>query len=431
MCDLEARTMRKISRRFIPLLVICFTVGFMDRVNVGFAALTMSKDLHFSSTEFGLGAGLFFLTYFLCGVPSNLALERFGARRWIARIMISWGILSALTSLVWNEWSFYIFRMLLGAAEAGFFPGVVLFLTYWMPNRYRARTTAWFMAAMPLASIIGSPISGFLTSINAFDLHGWQIMYIAEGVPSIVLAFVVLRVLRDTPATAEWLETEEREWLLGTLLQEQQERTHIPFTKAVDLFLNARLLLLAAAYFGLVAINFSLSFFLPQIVRTFKISLVQTGFVTSVPFLAGAICMLLWGWHSDRYNERRYHLLIPTTLAIIGLAASTLVAAPGLKLVLLCVAASGVFSALAIFFSALPSLLSPAMAAVGLAVVNSIGNISGFVSPYIIGVVKDATGSFNGGLQILAAYGCVSLVIMAVLVEKPDDGTRAQRKLEQ
>jgi MFS transporter, ACS family, tartrate transporter len=418
MDDVETRTMRKVLYRFLPLLILCFVVGFMDRVNVGFAALTMSKELGFSATVFGLGAGLFFVTYFLFEVPSNLALERVGARRWIARIMFTWGILSAATAFVWNEWSFYGMRILLGAAEAGFFPGIILFFTYWLPNRYRARVTGSFMAAMPLASVIGSPISGWLSSLHGFGLHGWQLMYIAEGLPSVVLAVVVWFVLRDTPAKAEWLTAEERAWLQARLLQEQKDKPHIAFQKLSQVFLNTRLLLLAAAYFGLVAINFGLSFFLPQIVREFQLSLVQTGLVSAIPFAVAVVGMSLWGLHSDRTNERRFHLLIPTVLAIVGLGGSTFLSLPILKLAFLCIAAFGVFSALPIFFTKLPSLLSPAVAAVGLALVNSLGNLAGFASPYVIGAIKDATGSFNGGLQVLTAYGCVAFMIMVIMLRE-------------
>ncbi len=417
MDDVETRAMRKVMRRFLPLLIVCFVVGFMDRVNVGFAALTMSRDLSFSATVFGLGAGLFFVTYFLFEIPSNIALERIGARRWIARIMITWGVLSALPAFVWNAWSFYGMRILLGAAEAGFFPGIILFFTYWLPDRYRGRVTGSFMAAMPLASVVGAPISGVLVGLHGFGLQGWQWMYLVEGLPSIVLAVAVWFMLRDSPAHAEWLTDEERAWLEARLAQERLTRPRAAPHSFLVLCRDRKLLLLAAAYFGLVAINFGLSFFLPQIVRAFQLSLAMTGLVSAIPFAVAAAGMMLWGLHSDRTGERRMHLLIPTALAAIGLAGSTLVAVPALKLALLCVAAFGVFSALPIFFTTLPTLLSPATAAVALAMVNALGNLAGFVSPYAIGAIKDATGSFNGGLQVLAAYGCVALGIMMVMVK--------------
>lgn len=416
MSELEISTMRKVQWRFLPLLLICFIIGFMDRVNVGFAALTMSKELGFSATVFGLGAGLFFVTYFICEIPSNLALERFGARRWIARIMITWGIVSTLAAFVWSEWSFYGMRILLGAAEAGFFPGIVLFLTYWLPSRYRARATAIFMAAMPLASVVGAPISGFLVGISAFGLHGWQVMYIAEGVPAIILAFFVLKMLRDSPSDAEWLTDDERRWLKDRLAREEKMRVKVEAKSHLDVMLNGRLWLISAAYFGLVAINFGLSFFLPQIIRQFDLSYAQTGLVTAIPFLFAAIGMVVWGIHSDRTAERRIHLFLPTAIAIIGLAGSTIAGSSVLKLTLLCFACVGVFSALAIFFSTLPGMLHPAVAAVGLAMVNSLGNLAGFMAPFVIGSVKDATGSFNGGLQIFAAYGFVALLLMIALL---------------
>ncbi|WP_237478648.1 MFS transporter [Lichenibacterium dinghuense] len=419
MDEIEARTMRKVLRRFVPLLVACFVVGFLDRVNVGFAALTMSRDLGFSATVFGLGAGLFFVSYFLLEVPSNLALERYGARRWIARIMATWGVLSMLTAFVWNEWSFYGARILLGAAEAGFFPGVVLYLTYWIPNRHRGRVVASFMAAMPLASVIGSPISGYLMSMDGlWGLKGWQLLYLVEGLPAVLLAGVVLLVLRDSPSQAEWLAPEERAWLAAQLASERGGRTAIVTHGFSGVVSNPLILLLSAVYFGIVFFNFGLSFFLPQIVHGFGLSLTTTGLVAALPFLVAAVGMVAWGRRSDRRDERRIHLVVPMALAVAGLGGSTLVAAPVAKLVLLCVAAFGVFSALPVFWALLPGLLSPAAAAIAFAVVNSLGNLSGFAAPYIVGAIKDATGHLEGGLQVIAGYGIVAIVILVLVLRR-------------
>lgn len=416
MSDIESRTMRRVTRRFVPLLIICFVISFLDRVNVGFAALTMSADLKFSSTVFGLGAGLFFIGYFFFEVPSNLALERVGARRWIARIMLTWGILSGATAFITGPWSYYIVRVLLGAAEAGFFPGVILFLTYWVPERHRGRVVGAFMAAMPFASVFGAPLSGWLLSHDGvFGLKGWQLMFIAEALPSLVLAAVVLKVLRDSPAQAEWLAEDERAWLDATLAAERTRSVAFNEHGFLNIVRRPLVLMLAAAYFGIVGINFGLSFFLPQIVREFHLSLMQVGIVAAIPFAVGAFGMMWWSRRSDRHGERRFHVLLPMALGIVGLVGSTLVAVPALKLALLCLASFGVFSALPVFWALLPGLLGPAVAAIGFAAINSLGNLSGFAAPYVVGVIKDATGSTAGGLQAIGAYGVIAWLILAVV----------------
>jgi MFS family permease len=419
MDDVESRTMRKVLRRFVPLLIVCFIVSFLDRVNVGFAALTMSHDLGFTNTVFGLGAGLFFIGYFFFEVPSNVALVKVGARRWIARIMLTWGILSALTAFVTGAYSFYTIRVLLGAAEAGFFPGVILFLTFWVPRAYRGRVVAMFMAAMPFASVFGSPLSGYLLSINGlFGLQGWQLLFIAEALPSLVLAVIVLKVLRDTPAQAEWLTDEERGWLTRTLDEERKREVAVMTHGFFNIIKRPIILGLAAAYFGIVGVNFALSFFLPQIVKQFHLSLQAVGLVAAIPFVVGGLGMIAWGKHSDRHDERRFHLLIPMALAVVGLLGSTVVAEPVAKMALLSLASFGVFSTLPMFWALLPEMLGPAVAAVGFAVINSIGNLSGFTAPYVVGVIADVTGNTAGGLQVIGAYGCVALVILAVITGK-------------
>ncbi|WP_233342866.1 MFS transporter [Burkholderia cepacia] len=413
MLDIEARTMRKILRRFVPLLTICFVVAFLDRVNVGFAALTMNRDLGISASTFGLAAGLFFVSYFVCEVPSNMLLERFGARRWIARIMFTWGLCSAATAFVQGAPSFYAVRILLGAAEAGFFPGIVFFLTLWVPAAYRARVIGGFMAAMPIASVVGSPLSGYLMSLDGlFGLAGWQVMFLVEAVPSLVLAVAVWKILRDSPKQAEWLSDDERNWLASTLDAERAAQTPVVKHGVLTLFASPVVLFTALAYFGVTGFNYGLSFFLPQIVRGFDLSIRQVGYVSALPFLAGAIGMVLWSRHSDRTGERRAHLLIPLVLAVAGLAGSTLVTASTGKLLLLCVASFGVFSALPVFWTVAPRLLAPATAAAGIALINSLGNLSGFVNPYAVGLLKDATGRFDAGMQLIAAFGVLAIVIL-------------------
>jgi len=429
MTDVESRTVAKITRRFLPILVISFILSFLDRVNVGFATLTMSKDLGFSNTIFGLGAGLFFLGYFIFEVPSNMLLERFGARMWMFRIMITWGLLSAATAFVWNDWSFYVIRFLLGLAEAGFFPGIAFFFTTWLPSRHRGRVNSIFLAAMPFATVVGGPISGYLLTLDGlFGLRGWQILYIVEGIPSVIAAFFLFATLRDSPERAEWLEPDEKEWLASELRNERAQATALVPHGFSNIVRSPLTLLLCAVYFGIVGLNFGLSFFVPQIVRDFGLSFVQTGFVSAVPFLVAGIGMILWGWHSDRRSERRFHILTALTLGVIGLGGATLVSAPIVKLALLCLAALGVFSAIPIFWALLPGMLSPAAVAVAFAVINSFGNLSGFTAPFVVGWLKDLTGTVNAGLQVVVLLGMVAIVILA-LVLRHRQAVRAHERL--
>jgi len=421
--ELERSTMHKVRLHFVPLLFTCFVVAFLDRVNVGFAALTMNKDLGLSSTAYGLGVGLFFPTYFLFEVPSNLALQRFGARRWIARIMFTWGLLSGAMAFVQGEHGFYAVRLLLGAAEAGFFPGVIFFLSLWVPASYRARLVAAFMAAMPVASVIGSPVSGLLMQLNGVaGLKGWQWMFLMEGVPALPLTVAILNLLCDSPAEAPWLTTSEREWLKKQLDSEPRQITAHMQQGLLDMLFNPLNFSLGMAYFGITGFNYGLSFFLPQIVRELGLSILQTGFVSAIPFAVATIGMTWWGTRSDRAAERRFHLLFPLTMAVFGLAGSTFSGQGVIKLVLLCLAAFGVFSALPIFWTLPTRLLAPPTAAAGIALVNSLGNLSGFVDPYVIGFVKDLTGSFSGGLLLISVFGIVSVLILAVVTRERASG---------
>lgn len=413
MNSLEARTMRRVLRRYVPLLILCFVVSFLDRVNIGFAALTMNRDLGFSATTFGLGAGLFFIGYVVFEVPSNLILERVGARIWIARIMLTWGVLSAGMAFVHGPISFYILRVLLGIAEAGFFPGIMLYFTYWIPAAWRGRVISIFMAAMPFANVFGSLLSGYLLGRDgAFGLRGWQFMFIAEGLPAVFLAYLVLLVLKDRPSQADWLAPDEQQWLADTIATERAHagtRQHSGW-RAVR---SPVIVALALAYFGINLSIFGLSFFLPQIVRAFHLSLGMVGVVAAIPFFIAGFGMMRWGKRSDRLGERRFHVLLPMALAVVGLAGSTLAVLPMLKLACLCLAAFGTFSAVAIFWSTLPLLLGPAVAAVGFGAINAFGNLAGFAAPYAIGVVKDATGSFDIGIQLIALYGCFAFAALA------------------
>ena len=410
MDPLEARTMAKVTARLVPFLIVCFFVAYLDRVNVSFAALTMNKDLGLSASAFGFGAGIFFLAYFLFEVPSNLLLERVGARKWIARIMFTWGVLSGAMAFVVGERSFYVVRVLLGIAEAGFFPGVIFFLTLWFTAVYRARVVGYFMAAIPLSTVIGAPVSGLLLGLDGFmGMKGWQWLFILEAAPALILSVIVYFFLTDRPADATWLAPEERAWLTGRLEQEREMVRRYTVTEAL---LNPKVLALSLVYFGAVATNYGLSFFLPQIVKAFGVSNFQAGLVAALPYAVGLVSIVLWGRRSDRKLERRLHLAFPLFVASAGIAISTALDNPTLKMAALSVAGFGIFGCLPVFWTFPAAFLSGAAAAGGIALINSIGNLAGFVGPYAMGRIKDVTGSYTGGLLSLSAAGFIAMIVV-------------------
>jgi D-galactonate transporter len=416
MNDLEQRTMARVAKRLVPFLILCYFVAYLDRVNVGFAALQMNKDLGLSASAFGFGAGIFFLAYFVFEVPSNLMLARFGARRWIARIMFTWGLLSGAMAFITGETGFYVVRVLLGAAEAGFFPGMIFFLTLWFPATYRARIIGYFMAAIPLSTVIGSPISGALLGLDGFfGMRGWQWLFIMEAVPALILSVVVLMYLTDKPAEAKWLADDERRWLVDRLAAEERQRVTARHFSVMEALLNPRVLALSLVYFGAVATNYGLSFFLPQIVKAFGLTNLQTGFVSAIPFVVGVISIVWWGRRSDAKMERRFHTAFPLFVAAAGLAAGAFLDDPTQKMVAFSIAGFGIFGALPVFWTLPTAFLSGAAAAGGIAIINSIGNLSGFAGPYVMGWVKDRTGSFSDGLLVLAGAAIVGMIIVLVL----------------
>lgn len=416
MDPIEQRTIAKVTRRIVPFLMLCYFVAYLDRVNVGFAALTMNKALGISATAFGFGAGIFFFSYFLFEVPSNLALERFGARKWIARIMMSWGILSGAMALVGGETGFYVVRVLLGIAEAGFFPGIIFYLTLWFPGVYRARIVGWFMAAIPLSSVLGAPVSGWILGLDgAGGLAGWQWLFIMEAVPAVVLSIVVWFYLTDRPADAHWLEPEERAWLDRRLSAEIAQKEDVHGLSVVQALLNPRVLALSLVYFGAVATNYGTAFWLPQIVKGFGLSNLQTGFVSAAPYVVGTVGMVLWGRSSDAKMERKGHAAIAFAIAAIGIAGSTMVDAPLMKMIALSFGAFGVFAVLPVFWTLPTAFLSGAAAAAGIAAINSIGNLAGFFGPFIMGWLKDVTGTFSAGLWAIALCSVMGMVIVLVL----------------
>ena len=419
MNSVEVRTIAKVTRRLVPFLIVCYFIAYLDRVNVGFAALTMNQDLGLSQTAFGFGAGIFFVAYFIFEVPSNLMLERFGARKWIARIMLSWGILSGAMAFIpsigratglGNEYSFYLVRVLLGVAEAGFFPGIIFYLTLWFPSVYRARIVGYFMAAIPLSTVIGAPISGVLLYLHGgMGLAGWQWMFIVEAVPSIILAVVVFFYLTDRPADAQGLAPDERAWLSERLEVEQRQRESVRRYSVAQVLVDPRVLGLSLVYFGAVATNYGLSFFLPQIVKAFGFNAFLTTVVSAAPYAVGLIAMVWWGRRSDRLVERRFHAAFPLFVAAAGIAVSTALDDPLLKMISLSVAGFGIFACLPVFWTLPTAFLSGAAAAAGIAVINSIGNLAGFAGPFAMGWIKDHTGSYAGGLLLLAGLGIIAM----------------------
>ncbi len=330
--DIEARTIAQVARRFIPFLILCYFVAYLDRVNVGFAKLTMDADLGLSETAYGFGAGVFFLAYFLFEVPSNIIMDKVGARVWIARIMLSWGVISGAMAFIPNiaratgispEYTFYLLRILLGFAEAGFFPGIIFFLTLWFPASYRARIVGYFMAAIPLSSAIGSPVSAALLGLDgAGGLRGWQWLFVAEALPSIVLAVVTFFYLTDRPAEAHWLADDQRGWLKRRLEAEDARREHVSPAGVLASLFDPRVLALSLVYFGNVACVYGVSFWLPTIVKGFGLSIAMTGWVNAIPYVVGFLGMVWWGMRSDRMGERTMHLAISLALAAIGIGAS-------------------------------------------------------------------------------------------------------------
>jgi ACS family tartrate transporter-like MFS transporter len=416
MNDLEQRTMSRVAKRLVPFLILCYFVAYLDRVNVSFAALQMNKDLGFTAAAFGFGAGIFFLAYFVFEVPSNLLLAHFGARRWIARIMFTWGLLSGAMAFVTGETGFYVVRVLLGAAEAGFFPGMIFFLTLWFPAAYRARIIGYFMAAIPLSTVIGAPVSGALLGLDGFfGMRGWQWLFIMEAVPALILSVAVLVYLTDKPADATWLAADERRWLVDRLAAEERQRVAARHFSVMQALLNPRVLALSLVYFGAVAVNYGLSFFLPQIVKAFGLSNLQTGFVSAIPFVVGVVTIVWWGRRSDAKMERRFHTAFPLFVAAAGLAAGAFLDDPTAKMAAFSVAGFGIFGALPVFWTLPTAFLSGAAAAGGIAIINSIGNLAGFAGPYVMGWVKDSTGSFTYGLLLLSAAAIVGMVIVLAL----------------
>jgi ACS family tartrate transporter-like MFS transporter len=409
--SLEATTIRRISVRFLPLLIIAFLVTYLDRVNVGFAALTANRDLGMTSQSFALGAGIFFIGYFLCEIPSNLALERFGARLWLGRILITIGIVSACTAFVTGARGFYAVRFLLGMAEAGLFPGVIFFMTRWFPRRHRANMMALFMLAIPLSSFVGAPVSGTILELDGVGgLHGWQWLYLLEGLPAVLLGLACMLWLTDSPSRAHWLTAEQRSWLLAEL-----EREHVPAAHTGSrwrLAFNPTLLAYAVIFFGVTAGTYGLSLWLPLILKTPGLGNIQTGLLVAIPFGFGCIATIVWSRNSDRTQERVWHTAIPAFLAAIGLGACIMLHSVPAQIAALSLASLGLYGIKGPFFALVTERMAQSDAAPGIAVITSLAGLAGFVGPYAVGWIKGrAGGSYAQGLLFLALLCLVSGIV--------------------
>ncbi len=415
--EVESRTMRKVTWRLVPFLMLCYFIAFVDRVNAGFAAIDMNRDIGLTAAAFGLGGGLFYITYVIFEVPSNLAMQKVGAKLWIARIMISWGLVSGAMAFVVGPKSFYAVRLLLGAAEAGFFPGVILYLTYWFPAAYRGRIVAIFMISVPVSSFLGSPISATLLQLpGAFGLKSWQSLFVLEAIPAVVLGFASLLVLPDRPAKARWLATDERDWLASRLALEQSIRKpsvgHLPLR---EVLLNKYVLAAALVYAGASGASQCLSLWQPQIIKSFGLSTTETGWVNAIPFGLASILMVLWGRSSDRRDERVLHTAIPLALLAASLAATLLTGNLYATVALLCLAVIGTYTFKGPFWALATSWLSTGAAAAGIAQINAIGNIGGFLGTYLLGLIKGATNSYPLGLLPLVVLSTAGTIAVLVL----------------
>ncbi|TCB34077.1 MFS transporter [Acinetobacter sp. ANC 4910] len=414
--DIEKRTLRKITWRIVPFIMILYLIAYIDRVNIGFAAITMKEDLGFTASILGFGAGIFFLGYFLFEVPSNIILHKVGARIWIARVMVTWGIIAGGMAFIESSTSFYVMRFLLGVAEAGFFPGIILYLSYWFPARNRAGVIALFMAAAPIATAIGSPISAALLEMHGImGLAGWQWMFLIEAVPAVILGVVVFFYMTDRPEKAAWLKPDEREWLVKTMQAEDANKGDQQHHSILRGLANPRVLALALIYFGTSAGLYTLGIWAPQIIKELGVSSMTVGLLNAIPPIISVVAMILWSRHSDKTNERTWHVALACLTAAVGLAIAAGTGSMFGLIAALTIVNVGISCSKPPLWSMPTMFLSGAAAATGIATINSIGNLGGFAGPAMIGWVKDQTGSFAGGLYFVAGLLILSTVLTLVL----------------
>ena len=407
------RTLRRIRLRILPYLTLLYIIAYLDRVNVGYAALEMTSALRFSPEVYGFGAGIFFLGYVLLEIPGTILVEKWSARKWIARIMVSWGIIAICTGFIHTASQFYWIRFLLGVAEAGFFPGIVVYLSHWIRRQERARALAAFMIAQPVSNLIGSPISGMLLGIHWFGLSGWRWLFILEGLPAIILGIVTMFYLTDWPREAHWLDQDEREWITFALEQETRTKLREHPIGSWRALWHRNVILLTAAYFFVASSVFGFTFWFPTILKRLSgFSNLVVSLVAALPFCVGLVSMLLFGWSSDRSGERRWHASVSMLLIATGLALSVLAHGVVLPMMLFCVAAAGLYSYLPCFWSIPNSFLCGTAAAASIGLINSIGNLGGFVGPYIVGYLTKATRSFTAGVLYLSFCALLAAVFV-------------------
>jgi MFS transporter, ACS family, tartrate transporter len=408
--DLEAAVITKLTRRLLPFLFLLYIVAYLDRINVGFAALQMQKQFGFSDAVYGLGAGVFFAGYFFFQIPSNLALARVGPRRWIAALMVVWGAISSAMVFISGARSFYALRFLLGAAEAGFFPGMILYLKNWFPVTARAKAVALFMTAGPIAGVVGGPISGALLGLHSQHISGWQWLFLIEGLPAVLLGIVVFMFLTDYPEAAAWLNDKERACLIEILKSEQEPPSRkAALAEVFSAFTNWKIWLLIIVYFGATTCAYGLSLWLPNLIHNVsEAGNFGIGLLSAIPYIATAAAMVLVGMHSDRTGERRWHLALAGFAGAIGLWCAAFAPSTSPQIMFLSLALLSAFSMMGPFWATSTSLLSGTAAAAGIALINSFGNLGGFFGPYMIGMVRNATGDFRGGLIITGAMLAVS-----------------------
>ena len=419
----EEATYLKVTWRLIPLLLLCYIVAYLDRVNVGFAKLQMAGELGFSDAVYGLGAGMFFIGYFFFEVPSNIILHRVGARVWIARIMVTWGIVSGGMMFIQTETQFYVMRFLLGLAEAGFFPGIILDLTYWYPSHRRARIVSMFMTGIPLAGVIGGPLSGWI--MKSWDqvngLHGWQWMFLLEAIPSVLIGVVVYFYLDDRITSAKWLKDEERDLLQKRIEEEESDKEHVPM---MQVFKSGRMWTMSAIYFTMAMSLYGVSFWLPTIIKGMGVTdNFEIGMLSSLPWIASVFSMLLFARSADKMRERRWHVIVPMLMGSTGLILSVLLSSNHyLSFAALILACMGIVSAIPLFWSLPTAFLVGAGAAAGIAAINSIANLAGFLAPYLVGWLKQLTSSTDSGMYMLAAAlvigAAITLMVPAKLVNR-------------
>ena len=415
--EVENRVIKKLFRRLITFLFVLFVFSFLDRINIGFAGLTMGKDLGLTSTMFGLAATLFYVTYVLCGIPSNIMLAKVGARRWIAGIMVVWGIASTCTMFATSPHTLYILRMLVGIAEAGFLPGILVYLTWWFPAYHRARANALFMIAMPVTMMLGSILSGYILALDGlWNLKGWQWLFLLEGLPSVVLGVVTWFFLNDTPDKANWLDNEEKQALMAMIDREREHAAIVPASPRSTLreVLTPAVLMYTLAYFCLTNTLSAISIWTPQILKSFNESSsnITIGLLAAIPQICTILGMIYWSRHSDKYQERKHHTALPFLFAAAGWLLASATDHNLIQLLGIVMASTGSFSAMAIFWTTPDQSISLRARAIGIAVINATGNIGSALSPFMIGWLKDITGSFSSGLWFVAAL----LVIGAVII---------------